>query len=1284
MKKLAVFFAGICGMVSVVSAQTFTNTRLLNENASRLKLTNLANFAKALSMAKEKGWQVRAVTKTGRVVQLIGVDDAGYPKYYITDNNTTAAATVRTSQLWPGGASGLNLTGGTPYMKNKLGIWDGGNVLGTHVELAGRVTQKDNGTVDDHATHVTGTMIASGVNPAAKGMAFGLLGMIAYNFDNDQSEMNAEAASGLLLSNHSYSRIAGWYYNDEQARWEFRGRASDNEDYKFGYYGDESATLDELTYNAPFYLVVKSAGNVRVSNGPEVGADYFRYNASGTMAKAATGRPASLSSNNAYDVISLDVGAKNILTVGAVNPLPTGYSRKEDVVMTSFSGWGPTDDGRIKPDIVADGVNVLSSISTSNTAYSFFSGTSMAAPNATGSLFLLQEYYSKLKNSSTAFLRSATLKGLAIHTAEEAGLYDGPDYQYGWGLLNVEKAAAVLTAAVPSNNGATSASRLYETSLAQGASFSVTVVASGKGKLQATICWTDVKGNVVATPSDPLALNNRTKNLVNDLDIRITKGARTYLPWVLDVANPSNPATRGDNITDNVERIDIDSTVPGQTYVITVTHKGTLVKGPQAFSLLVSGVGGSVYCTSASGGGGARIDSVSFRNVQVQNSAGAKTYTDNTGYIANIEPGQTVPISVRVNTADATTNSRIVKVFIDYNNNGVFDLPAELAQNSGILNSASQIFTGNIVVPSTVSIGSIGLMRIVVQETSNLADINPCGNYGKGETMDFTVRVVSPSNDMSIAEIVVPQSLDCGTDSIYATVALRNSGTVSQSNIPVSLSFATSSGATTTLTGTYPGPVPALSTHNFTFQKPITLVAGTGYVFTATVSQPTDQFSGNNQLVSSITTAAKPGAISATGSICTTNALLKVNNPGSGHYYWYTSPTSTQPIALGTNVSTTTIPANNTYYVASEARVSIGPATKMAYTNGGYNHFNGNFVRFNNAVPVVLESVRLYVGNPGKIKFTVANLISENADGSYSYSEISSTVVDAFATKPNPGPNPTSATTNENPVDDTGAVFHLGLPVPVTGDHIIQVTLQYPDGTPIPNSISSTGASLFRNGGITGANTYPMGIDKIMQFTGNSATGTGVSQSQFYYFFYDLKVNTGDCVSDRVAVVATTPPTPVAAQVGNQLTSSITTGIQWYLGTTAVSGATASPFTPTQNGAYKVVYTDPAGCQKTSNTVNFVITAIDPVVAAREIDLKVSPNPNTGVFNLSFVVTDKADLSIEIVNAAGQKVFSQSQKNFVGRYSRDISVPALASEVYMLKINHNKKNYVHKIVTTHK
>jgi hypothetical protein len=1263
MKKIVLSLVWICGLTGFVSAQTFTNTRILKQAAVEYKLVYEANYLKALSMAKQKGWDITIKGRNGNLGVLVGVDDFGFPKYYMTNNNTIAAATTRANQLWPGGASGLNLSGSSANMKNKLAIWDGGSVLGSHVELTGRVTQKDNpASVSDHSTHVAGTMIASGVNPSAKGMAFGIQGMIAYDFNADLVEILNEAPN-ILLSNHSYSIISGWSFNDTQNRWEFNGSPNDNEDYKFGYYSDDSQALDSIAYNAPFYLIVKSAGNNRDENGPAVGQPYFRRNASGQMVSAGN-RPGGISNNDAYDIISWDCGAKNILTVGAVGGLPNGYTRKEDVALTSFSSWGPTDDGRIKPDVVADGVNVLSSISTSTTSYASYSGTSMSSPNATGSLLLLQEYYSKLK--AGAFLRSATLKGLAIHTANEAGLAPGPDYQYGWGLLNVEKAAAVITAAVPSNNASTSAHLLFENNLTQGQTFTTTVIASGKGQLQATICWTDVKGAV----DKVTLLNNRAKNLVNDLDVRITKGSgatlRTYLPWTLDVNNPGASAVPGDNITDNVERIDIDSTVPGQTYTITVTHKGTLARGSQAYSLLVSGVGGTAYCTSASGGGGARIDSVSFKTIHVANSTGSKTYTDNTKYIADVEPAQTIPIAVKVSTADATTNAPIVKVFIDYNNNGVFDA-SELAATSGVLTSAAQIYSGSIVTPGNLTVGSIYLMRIIVQETSTATDINACGSYGKGETQDYRVRVVPASNDMLISQILNPGANACGTSAQYLTVTLRNNGANQQSNIPITATVLSGS-TTTNYSFTYPGPIDPYTSVNYTFQSPFVTAGGTILTITATAALATDQNTANNTLVSTIATSPKP-AISAAAEICGTTVNLKVSNSNNSNYFWFSTATGNTPFAVGPSATTTTIPADKTYYVQSEVtNLSIGPVNKTvlnATTSAGA-YRTGNFMKFNNTVPLLIETARLYVGFPGRVRVTVGTITSQTAT-SFSYTILDANDIDVYATTP----NPVQGGAIGNLAADTGAIFRLNLSVPATGDHILFVQALDKSGN-VDTTVN--GAVLFRNNGLTGA-TYPIAIPNIMSLTGNSATD---QEPQFYYYFYDMKISTG-CASDRVAVIAATAPVPVITQQADSLVSSIASGSQWYLNDTAITGANANHFKPTRAGKYKVIVTDAFGCQQISNVITYAVTAtID--VQAREINLIVSPNPNNGIFNLSFEVTTKADLSIDILSSSGQRVYNSQYPNFTGKFSKTIEVDQVSSEFYILKIQHNKKTYVQKIL----
>lgn len=1264
LRRFLPFFVGCLATVILANAQVATNVQVLKNAAQGISLKERSEYTKAMSLAKQRNWPLSIRSKDGRLATLIGVDAFNYPKYFVTQNNSIAAATTRTNQLWAGGASGLNLSGSSDNMKNKIGVWDGGRVLSTHVELTGRVTQKDNPTsTDNHATHVAGTMIATGLNPSAKGMSHGVQGLLAYDFNNSYSEQATEA-SGLLISNHSYNVVSGWNFNEDQNRWEFWGRTNDNEDYKFGYYSSDAQLLDSIAYNAPFYLIVKAAGNNRGETGPAEGQPYFRYNAQNQMA-AAGNRPPGISSNDSYGSITWDGNSKNVLTVGAVRGIPGGYNRPEDVVMSSFSGWGPTDDGRIKPDVVADGVNVLSTYASANNGYSSLSGTSMATPNASGSLFLLQEHYSKLK--SGAFLRSATIKGLAIHTAEEAGTNPGPDYQNGWGLLNVQKAAAVISASVASNNGTSSEHLMYE-NVFNGTtnSFTTTVVATGKEPLKATISWTDVKGNV----DQVNVLNNPEKKLINDLDIRITSGSRTFRPWTLDPANPASGAVKGDNITDNVERIDIDSTVAGETYTITVTHKGaigTLTRGQQAYSLLVSGVGGTAHCASAaSNNAGGRIDSVSLQTIRYANPAGGTLYVNNTAIAAYIEPSQSVPFRVRVNSADASDVDKIVKLFIDYNNDGDFTDANELVATSTALRN-TQVFAGSFNTPSTLTIGSTYRARVVMVETSTANDVVSCGNYNRGETEDFRLIVINPSTDFTINEVVTPTVADCADNKQYVTVNIRNNGSVSKTNIPVSVEVKNGSTTVATFNGVYPGTVSGLSDASFTLQTPFVTAENTTYTILATATVTGDQNTGNNTLTSSLTIGRKADNPSVSGIVCTNTAILKVNNPvANSNYFWYNSATATSPIAAGASTTSTSIPGNKTFYVGNELKTSIGPATKMAYTDGGYNNFRGNFVRFNNSVPLTIESARLYIGNPGTVEVIVANLGTVNSDGSFSYIPLSRTTLTVTATNPNPQPGPV----NGNPTADTGAVYYLNLPVNDPGDHILLVLC------------NENGATIFRNNNITGT-TYPINIANVMSITGNSVNinGTG-DPNPFYYFFYDMKIRTGtSCPSDRVSIVLTDAPTPVVTKVGDSLVSSITgASMQWFKDDVGITGETSAKYKPIASGSYKVVVTDALGCQKTSAPLQVTITALPPEVIAREIKLSLSPNPNKGLFNLSFEVKEKADLAIELLNSAGQRVFNQSYPAFIGTFSKQMNVGNVNDGYYVLKILHNKKTYLQKVI----
>ncbi len=494
----------------------------------------------------------------GSIKEIQGIEESGRIWVYGT-SNLNAAKTVSTNKVWPGGGAGLSLTGSGL----NVGIWDGGKVRTTHQEFGGRATQMDGATsLSSHATHVSGTMIATGVDANAKGMAYEA-NLKAYDWNHDVNEMSKAAADGLLLSNHSYKYLSGW----EGQYWYGDTAISQVEDYKFGFYDYTSRQMDLICNAAPYYLPVFASSNDR-GNTSSGGVGYY-WNGSAWV-WSSTYRPP----DGPYDCIPSFCGIKNGLTIGNVYDIPGGYTNSGDVVLYPSSSCGPTDDGRIKPDIVANGYSLYSTNSSTDVSYTTMTGTSMAAPNTTGSLALLQQHSYNLYGQ---YLKSATLKALVISTADEAGSDPGPDYQYGWGLLNTKKAAQTL-----SDNGSTAL--VKELVLNQFDTLRLQVYTDGTTPLSATLAWNDPAGINPSPSLDPTNLM-----LVNDLDLRIKKAPTTWYPYILNPSNPASAATTGDNFRDNVEKVYLASPVAG-VYIIEISHKGNLSGGTQEFGLVITGI----------------------------------------------------------------------------------------------------------------------------------------------------------------------------------------------------------------------------------------------------------------------------------------------------------------------------------------------------------------------------------------------------------------------------------------------------------------------------------------------------------------------------------------------------------------------------------------------------------------------------------------------------------------------------------------------------------------------
>lgn len=520
--------------------------------------------------AKVSGEELRRLIKCEKIKSLT-VSDAPYIIPTIEslplDRNAAAAELSRVSEIKPGGISGYNLTGAGCV----LGLWESDMARITHIDLAGRIIISDYFLgASSHATHIAGTMIGKGLgNPLAQGMSINAA-IQNYSWSNDTAEI-ASSSQVILASNHSYVVARGWHQDGTGYHWYGDTSISQNEDYMFGKYDSACAEWDALVY-ASDAIIIEAAGNERVDVAPIAGTPHT-HKGEGVYSDTHSddGKV-----KGGYDTIPQRSAAKNIITVGAVEKTSSPKKGSAGFAMSTFSSWGPADDGRIKPDIVADGVALLSCHNTGDSDYTLKSGTSMASPVITGSIALFNEMY---RNIYQKKINAALAKGLIIHTAIEAGDYPGPDYKFGWGLLDARAAADFISASAMSKNPI----------IIEGEYFNQTIFftrkSSGASSIKITLCYTDLPGTANAG-----GLDDRTPALVNDLDI-LVKGPNStyYYPWSLNPEIPSAPATNfAPNHCDNIEQIVIDTPLTGD-YEIALSSSSFITSPPQRYFILLSG-----------------------------------------------------------------------------------------------------------------------------------------------------------------------------------------------------------------------------------------------------------------------------------------------------------------------------------------------------------------------------------------------------------------------------------------------------------------------------------------------------------------------------------------------------------------------------------------------------------------------------------------------------------------------------------------------------------------------
>ncbi len=456
--------------------------------------------------------------------------------------------------------TGVNIVQAAPYGLTGAGVsvmvFDGGTIRTTHVDFQGRATNRDSDGLSDHATHVSGTIGGAGVaNPLHKGMAPGVT-INNYGFewaggsdflytnpgDLLQDYTDAITNHGVSVANNSIGNNTA--PNGNPCDWQ-------------GNYGTTDSLIDSIARGSVAgkeLIIVWAAGNERQSSNCQ--------NTGNTWPNSAGG----------FETIAPPGGGKNHITIGAMN--------SNDDSVTSFTSWGPTDDGRMKPDMSGpgsqngthagtnDGGVTSTSSNSNNTSYNVKSGTSMAAPTVTGIVALMLEDF-RVQFSGEPDPIGSTVKAILAHTAVDL-TNTGPDYKTGYGSVRADGAIDFMRTG-----------NFVEETVAQGGVYSALVLVNPGETFKATLAW-----------NDPPATLNAIPALVNNLDLRVfdPNGVRRF-PWTLDPNNPNTPAARNaPNTRDNIEQVAVGvngEPVPAGVWRVEVVG-ANVPQGPQKFSLAAS------------------------------------------------------------------------------------------------------------------------------------------------------------------------------------------------------------------------------------------------------------------------------------------------------------------------------------------------------------------------------------------------------------------------------------------------------------------------------------------------------------------------------------------------------------------------------------------------------------------------------------------------------------------------------------------------------------------------
>ncbi|MCP5463077.1 MAG: S8 family serine peptidase [bacterium] len=556
LKLLSVFYEDVSLGDAIAGIRSVGGIMISNEFSLTHKLYASIPFDSLANLTLLDN--VRYVEEISPPVSLQNID-AGKLSNVFWDNNGSITGLFETDFLT---GSGVNVA-----------VRDVGKIY-NHQDFSGRLTTVDHDFVSSHATHVAGTIggvLDNDGNIDTGGMAESV-NLYSYSLfvvgtfqavqeiDFTIDFVSAIETYSASIINNSWGSTIGWdYYPNSRGIfvWDWRDTI-----HLFGKYTSGSEDMDDFMHD--YYdndaLILKAAGNERDDEDDDPN-DLNNHPHDGEYYSDSEG----LYSGYYYCLEPLSC-AKNIITIGAVG---TDNSENES---TSFSSWGPTGDGRVKPDVVADGFELLST--WVDNGYNEDDGTSMACPVVTGiSALIFQEY----KDSYGSFPTADIVKALLCNYAMDQG-NPGPDFSYGFGIVDAKASIECIQNLDGTSGGHIITSSIDETGSSLEYQLTILENDSDNESLRITLCWIDPPGN-------PQAVNA----IVNDLDLVVVDndGVARYpfyfkeydaspLPEAEEpTVDPTEPAKIGFNRYDTVEQVIIEADnenrlAPG-TYNVRIT-----------------------------------------------------------------------------------------------------------------------------------------------------------------------------------------------------------------------------------------------------------------------------------------------------------------------------------------------------------------------------------------------------------------------------------------------------------------------------------------------------------------------------------------------------------------------------------------------------------------------------------------------------------------------------------------------------------------------------------------